>query len=66
MIVSQIALAGTIGIVWKVVKRTPFYECTDVDLRSGLELFDALTEHYEQERDNVPSSPKERITNKLF
>ncbi|EED24640.1 amino acid transporter, putative [Talaromyces stipitatus ATCC 10500] len=61
-----IALAGSIGIIWKIVKRTPFHKSTEVDLQSGLDFFETLTEHYQQERENVPSSLKERIVVKIF
>ncbi|KAL4913701.1 amino acid permease/ SLC12A domain-containing protein [Aspergillus aurantiobrunneus] len=48
-----IALASIIGIGWKIFKRTPLRRSKDVDLVSGLEFFDALSEHYRLERGNV-------------
>ncbi|OJJ00289.1 hypothetical protein ASPVEDRAFT_149252 [Aspergillus versicolor CBS 583.65] len=61
-----IALASVIGIGWKVFKRTPFHRSKDVDLSSGLEFFDSLTEHYQQERESVPITTKDRIMAKIF
>ncbi|KAJ4245020.1 hypothetical protein NW762_014227 [Fusarium torreyae] len=61
-----IALALVIGISWKLIKRTPFYKSKEVDLSSGLEFFDALTEHYRRERDGVPVTRKDKIWAKLF
>lgn len=37
-----------------------------MDLVSGLEFFDALTEHYQQERDAAPLTVKDRIMAKVF
>ncbi|KAF4962611.1 hypothetical protein FSARC_9389 [Fusarium sarcochroum] len=61
-----IALALVIGLGWKVIKRTPFYKSKEVDLSSGLEFFDALTEHYRREREGVPVTRKDKIWAKLF
>lgn len=61
-----IGLALAIGIGWKVVKRTPFRRAGEVDLTTGLELFDALTDHYRRERETAPDSMKERILAKMF
>ena len=61
-----IELALVIGIDWKVVKRTPFRQPGEVDLTSGLELFDALTEHYRREREAAPESSKDKILAKVF
>ena len=61
-----IELALVIGIDWKVVKRTPFRQPGEVDLTSGLELFDALTEHYRREREAAPVSMKNKILAKVF
>jgi len=46
-----IALAGGIGLVWKVVKGTRFQRSKVTDLVSGCEFFDALTEFYRNERE---------------
>ncbi|KAH0285379.1 putative amino acid transporter [Aureobasidium namibiae CBS 147.97] len=46
-----IALAGGIGLVWKVVKGTRFQRSKETDVVSGCEFFDALTEHYRNERE---------------
>lgn len=61
-----IGLALVIGIGWKVVKRTPFRRAGQVDLTSGLELFDALTEHYRREREAAPDSVKDKILARVF
>ncbi|RSM09165.1 hypothetical protein CEP52_004263 [Fusarium oligoseptatum] len=61
-----IALTLTIGLGWKLIKRTPFYNSKDVDLTSGLDFFDALTEHYRKEREGVPVTRKDKIWAKLF
>ncbi|KAL5334342.1 amino acid permease/ SLC12A domain-containing protein [Aspergillus crustosus] len=61
-----IALAGLIGIGWKIVKRTPFRKSEDVDLVSGLDFFDALTEHYRVEREAAPVTVKDKIMAKVF
>jgi amino acid transporter len=61
-----IGLAFVIGIGWKSVKGTSFRRSDEVDLTSGLELFDALTEHYRREREAAPISVKDRILAKVF
>ena len=61
-----IGLALVIGIGWKVVKRTPFRQPGEVDLTSGLDLFDALTDHYGREREAAPESMKDKILAKVF
>ncbi|KAJ5248169.1 hypothetical protein N7524_012129 [Penicillium chrysogenum] len=61
-----IALTSIIGISWKIFKRTPFHKSKDVDLFSGLDFFDALTEHYRQEREAVPVTVKDKIMAKVF
>ncbi|KAF2639693.1 hypothetical protein P280DRAFT_550394 [Massarina eburnea CBS 473.64] len=61
-----IALAGGIGIYWKIMKRTPFYRCEDVDLSSGLEHFEKLTEYYKNEREAAPETLKDKIIAKIF
>ena len=61
-----IGLALVIGFGWKVVKRTPFRRAGEVDLTTGLELFDALTDHYRREREAALDSTKDTILAKLF
>ncbi|KAK2805089.1 hypothetical protein FQN50_006334 [Emmonsiellopsis sp. PD_5] len=61
-----IALAGGIGIVWKIVKRTKFRRSKDIDLVTGLQYFEALTEHYRREREEAPVTVKDKIMAKLF
>lgn len=64
-----IVLAGGIGIVWKIVKRTRFHRSKEADLVSGYEFFDALTEHYRTQRESerpVAMTFKSRIMSKLF
>ncbi|OQD71062.1 hypothetical protein PENPOL_c001G05294 [Penicillium polonicum] len=61
-----IALASVIGISWKILKRTTFHKGKDVDLFSGLDFFDALTEHYRQEREAAPVTVKDKIMAKIF
>ncbi|KAJ0424043.1 amino acid permease/ SLC12A domain-containing protein [Aspergillus carlsbadensis] len=61
-----IALAGVIGIGWKIFKCTPFHKSKDVDLVSDLEFFDALTEHYRHEREAAPVTVKDKIMAKIF
>ena len=61
-----IGLALVIGIGWKLVKRTPFRRSDDVDLTSGLELFDDLTDHYRREREAKPDGMKDKILAKMF
>ncbi|KAL4884582.1 amino acid permease/ SLC12A domain-containing protein [Aspergillus karnatakaensis] len=61
-----IALASIIGIGWKIFKRTPFHKSKDVDLVSGVDFFDALTEHYRREREAAPVTVKDKIMAKIF
>ncbi|KAL4864670.1 amino acid permease/ SLC12A domain-containing protein [Aspergillus spectabilis] len=61
-----IALASIIGIGWKILKRTPFHKSEDVDLVSGVDFFDTLTEHYRQEREAAPVTLKDKIMAKVF
>lgn len=61
-----IGLALVIGIGWKLVKRTPFRRSVEVDLTSGLELFDALTDHYRREKEAMPDGMKDKILAKVF
>ncbi|KAK5027183.1 hypothetical protein LTR13_009578 [Exophiala sideris] len=61
-----IALAGGIGLFWKIFKRTPFRRAADIDLTSGLQFFDALTEYYRHQRDEAPVTYKDKIMAKIF
>ncbi|WVQ65195.1 uncharacterized protein L199_003368 [Kwoniella botswanensis] len=62
-----IALAGGIGLGFKLFARTPFHRSKDVDLVSDLEFFDALTNYYQQVKDdNPPTSVKDKILAKIF
>ncbi|KAK4633946.1 hypothetical protein CLAFUR0_03751 [Fulvia fulva] len=60
-----IALAGGIGICWKIFKRTRFWRATEVDLVSGLEFFETLTEHYQHIQDGTPVTSKDKIMSAL-
>jgi amino acid transporter len=62
----SIALAVVIFAGWKVIKRSPFYRSKDVDLHSGLQFFDALTEHYRHVRETAPVRLKDKILAKMF
>ncbi|CAI6095196.1 unnamed protein product [Clonostachys chloroleuca] len=61
-----IAFAAVIGIAWKLVKRTRFHRSKEIDLHSGLDFFEALTEHYRREREDAPQSFKDKVLAKLF
>ncbi|KAJ4017587.1 hypothetical protein NW766_003652 [Fusarium irregulare] len=61
-----IALAGSIGLGWKLFKKTPFYRASEVDLVSHLYFFDALTEYYRHEREASPQNLKDKILAKIF
>lgn len=64
-----IALAGGIGVVWKVVKGTRFQQSKETDLVSGCEFFDALPEHYCNERETDEAGTgtlRGRVMAKLF
>ncbi|ODO01826.1 amino acid transporter [Cryptococcus wingfieldii CBS 7118] len=58
-----IALAGGM----KIFARTPFQKPLNVDLETDLDLFDALTDYYQQQKDEgPPATLKDRILEKLF
>ncbi|KAK8845633.1 hypothetical protein IAR55_006349 [Kwoniella newhampshirensis] len=62
-----IALAGGIGLGFKIFGRTPFHRSKDVDLTTDLDFFDALNDYYQQEKeDNQPKNVKDKIMAKLF
>ncbi|WRT65955.1 uncharacterized protein IL334_002906 [Kwoniella shivajii] len=62
-----IALAGGIGLGFKIFGRTPFHRSKDVDLVTDLEFFDALNDYYQNQKDeNPPTSVKDKILAKVF
>ncbi|EGU76456.1 hypothetical protein FOPG_11227 [Fusarium oxysporum f. sp. conglutinans race 2 54008] len=61
-----IAFATVIGIIWKLVKRTRFHRSKEIDLHSGLDFFEALSDHYRREREGVPQNLKDKVLAKLF
>ncbi|CAD0082719.1 unnamed protein product [Aureobasidium vineae] len=64
-----IALAGGIGLIWKIVKRTHFQRSKEVDLVSGCDFFDALTDYYRDRRETdgvTQGNWKRRVMDKLF
>ncbi|KAL5589691.1 hypothetical protein FOVSG1_011558 [Fusarium oxysporum f. sp. vasinfectum] len=61
-----IALAGSIGLGWKLFKKTRFHRASEVDLISHLYFFDVLTEHYRHEREAAPQNLKDKILAKIF
>ncbi|KAF5636048.1 amino acid transporter [Fusarium sp. NRRL 52700] len=64
--VQGIALAGSIGLGWKLFKKTRFHRASEIDLVSHLYFFDVLTEHYRHEREAAPQSLKDTILAKIF
>jgi amino acid transporter len=63
---DQIALAGGIGLAFKIFGRTPFHRSDQVDLHSDLEFFEALSEYYQRQRDEEPVTVKDKIMARLF
>ncbi|WWD22589.1 hypothetical protein CI109_107082 [Kwoniella shandongensis] len=62
-----IALAGGIGLGFKIFARTPFRRSKDVDLTSDLDFFENLTNYYSQKKEeNPPNTVKDKIMAKLF
>ncbi|KAF4338935.1 amino acid transporter [Fusarium beomiforme] len=61
-----IALAGSIGLSWKLFKKTRFHRASEVDLVSYHYFFDVLTEHYRHEREAAPQNLKDKILSKIF
>ncbi|KAG5795449.1 hypothetical protein H9Q69_005498 [Fusarium xylarioides] len=61
-----IAFATVIGIIWKLIKRTRFHRSKEIDLHSGLDFFEALSEHYRREREGAPQNLKDKVLAKLF
>ncbi|EWY95049.1 hypothetical protein FOYG_04174 [Fusarium oxysporum NRRL 32931] len=61
-----IAFATVIGIIWKLVKRTRFHRSKEIDLHSGLDFFEALSDHYRREREGAPQNLKDKVLAKLF
>ncbi|KAL4979361.1 amino acid permease-domain-containing protein [Aspergillus desertorum] len=50
----------------EILKRTTFHKSNDVDLVSGLEFFDALTEYYRHEREAASVTVKDKFTAMIF
>lgn len=65
-VASQIALVVVIGLCWKLIKRTTFHQSKDVDLVSDLQFIEALTEHYQHEREVEPLTVKDKSIAKIF
>jgi amino acid transporter len=63
---SQIALAGLIGVGFKIFAKTKFQRAKDIDLVSDVEFFQLLDEHYKHEKEIQPESQVQRIVNKVF
>ena len=64
---NQIALAGGIGLAFKIFGRTPFHRSKEVDLFTDLDFFEALTDHYQQRKDEAPPpNLKDKIMAKIF
>lgn len=63
---QQIALAGGIGLAFKIFARTPFHRAKDVDLHSDVAFFDALTEYYDNEKEGKPVKLTDKILYHLF
>ncbi|KAH7234844.1 amino acid permease-domain-containing protein [Fusarium redolens] len=61
-----IALAGSIGLGWKLFKKTRFHRASEVDLVSHLYFFGVLTEHYRHERETAPQNLKDKILASIF
>ncbi|WVQ79668.1 hypothetical protein IAT38_001768 [Cryptococcus sp. DSM 104549] len=62
-----IALAGGIGLGFKIVQRTPFHRAKDIDLTTDVEFFEALNQHYQQQTDEAPPATlKDKIVAKIF
>lgn len=62
----QIALAGSIGLGFKIFGKTPFRRSADVDLSTDLEFFEALDDHYRTEEQAHPKNLPERIMARVF
>jgi len=62
----QIALAGAIGIGYKIFAKTKFRRAKDVDLVSDVEFFQLLDDHYKQEKEIKPDTKVQRIIDKVF
>jgi amino acid transporter len=53
-------------LAFKIFQRTPFHRAKDVDLMTDLDFFEALDEHYQQEKEAAPSNVKDKIMAKIF
>jgi amino acid transporter len=63
---SQIALAGGIGLGFKIFGKTPFRRSVVVDLCTDLDFFEALNAHYRTEEEATPKTLPDRIMAKVF
>ncbi|WVR04390.1 hypothetical protein IAU60_001392 [Kwoniella sp. DSM 27419] len=62
-----IALAGGIGLGFKIFDKTRFWRKKEVDLQSDVAFFDSLTEYYQNVREEAgPLNLKDRILEKIF
>lgn len=67
LMVLKIALAGGLGLGFKVFARTPFHRSKDVDLKSDLDFLDAIDSYYQDFKDDHPSTAfQEKILVKIF
>lgn len=63
----QLALAGVIGLAFKIIQRTPFHRAKDIDLQTDVEFFEELDIYYRQKRDEEgPGNLRQRIMEKMF
>jgi amino acid transporter len=61
-----IFVAGAIALGWKIIKKTKFQRASEIDLHSGLEHFEKLTEYYRNEREGKPVKLSDKIMAKIF
>lgn len=65
--VLKIALAGGLGLGFKIFARTPFHRSKDVDLKTDLYFLDAIDSYYQDFKDDHPSTAfQEKILAKIF
>ena len=64
--ITQIALAGGIGLGFKIFGKTPFRRSVDVDLTTDLEFFQELNDHYRTEEEATPKRLRDKIMAKVF
>ncbi|OCF41832.1 amino acid transporter [Kwoniella heveanensis CBS 569] len=62
-----IALAGGIGLGFKIFGRTRFWRAKEIDLQTDLTFFEALNDHYQNKKDeDGPANLKDKILAKIF